>query len=118
MSDLISREAAIEEVAQRWLFEASSESPYVNDDDIGEYRKLARELFEDVPSAEPAPVVAYICDRPKGEWIDKEIPCEPYPPVFFVECSKCGYRVGRETFLENTFNFCPCCGADMRGAER
>lgn len=63
MSDLISREAAIEEVAQQWLFEASSESPYVNDDDIREYRKLARELFEDVPSAEPAPVVAYICDR-------------------------------------------------------
>jgi hypothetical protein len=53
----------------------------------------------------------------RGEWIDKEIPCEPYPPVFFVECSKCGYRVGRETFLENTFNYCPCCGARMKGGE-
>lgn len=62
-SDLISREAAIEAVAQQWLFEASAESPYVNDDDIGEYRKTAEELFADVPSAEPAPVVAYICDR-------------------------------------------------------
>ena len=51
----------------------------------------------------------------RGEWIDKEIPCNPYPPVFCVECSACGYRVGRETYLENTFNFCPNCGADMRG---
>lgn len=51
----------------------------------------------------------------RGEWIDKEIPCNPYPPVFCVECSECGYRVGRETFQENTFNYCPNCGADMRG---
>ena len=50
--DLISRADAIEAVAQEWLSEASAESPYVNDDDIGEYRKLAEELFEDIPSAE------------------------------------------------------------------
>lgn len=49
----------------------------------------------------------------RGEWIDKEIPCNPYPPVFCVECSECGYRVGRETFQENTFNYCPNCGAKM-----
>lgn len=53
----------------------------------------------------------------RGEWVDKEIPCNPYPPVFCVECSACGYRVGRETFQENTFNYCPNCGADMRGEE-
>ena len=52
MSDLINRADAIEAVAQQWLFEASVENPYVNDDDIGEYRKLAEELFEDVPSAD------------------------------------------------------------------
>lgn len=52
MTDLISRADAIEAVAQQWLFEASVGNPYVNDDDIGEYRKLAEELFEDVPSAD------------------------------------------------------------------
>ena len=52
MSDLINRAEAIEAVAQQWLFEASVGNPYVNDDDIGEYRKLAEELFEDVPSAD------------------------------------------------------------------
>ena len=51
-TDLISRADAIEAVAQQWLFEASVGNPYVNDDDIGEYRKLAEELFEDVPSAD------------------------------------------------------------------
>lgn len=49
----------------------------------------------------------------QGEWEDMEIQCNPYPPIFCVECSSCGYRVGRETFLENTFNFCPNCGAKM-----
>lgn len=52
MTDYIKREDAIEAVAQQWLFEASVGNPYVNDDDIGEYRKLAEELFEDVPSAD------------------------------------------------------------------
>lgn len=52
MTDYISRADAIEAVAQEWLSEASAESPYVNDDDIGEYRKLAKELFEDLPSAD------------------------------------------------------------------
>lgn len=53
-TDLINRGRAdaIEAVAQQWLFEASVGNPYVNDDDIGEYRKLAEELFEDVPSAD------------------------------------------------------------------
>lgn len=53
----------------------------------------------------------------QGEWEDMEIQCNPYPPIFCVECSACGYRVGRETFLENTFNFCPNCGAMMKGEE-
>ena len=56
-TDYISRADAIEAVAQQWLFEASVGNPYVNDDDIGEYRKLAEELFEDVPSADAEQVV-------------------------------------------------------------
>lgn len=50
--ELISRADAIEAVAQQWLLEASAESPYVNDDDIDDYRKLAEELLSDIPSAE------------------------------------------------------------------
>lgn len=51
-SDLISRAEAIEAVAEEWLSEASAESPYVNDDDYGAYKKLAEELFADIPSAD------------------------------------------------------------------
>lgn len=60
---LIDIKDAIEAVAQQWLFEASAESPYVNDDDIGEYRKLAEELFEDAPAIEI--VLCMDCNRQK-----------------------------------------------------
>ena len=52
LTDLISRADAIDAVAEEWLSEASAESPYVNEDDIGAYRTLAENLFKDVPSAE------------------------------------------------------------------
>ena len=52
VADYISRADAIEAVAQQWLFETSAESPYVNDDDIDDYRKLVEELLSDIPSAE------------------------------------------------------------------
>ena len=57
MSDLIRREDAIEAIAQQYLFEAQAVSPYVNDDDIGGYRDLARELLAEIPSADAAEVV-------------------------------------------------------------
>ena len=100
-TDLISRADAIEAVAQQWLFEASVGNPYVNDDDIGEYRKLAEELFEDVPSA----------DAVQGEWIDVEN--EPY-----CECSVCGSYIDN---LDDDYAFCPRCGARMtpyKGGEK
>ena len=99
-TDLISRADAIEAVAQQWLFEASAESPYVNDDDIGEYRKLAEKLFEDVPSA----------DAVQGEWqiigYDKD-----YVPIQYT-CSVCGSK-----FLDE-YDFCPDCGARMKGGAK
>lgn len=55
VADYISRADVIEAVAQQWLFEASAESPYVNDDDIDDYRELAEELLSDIPSAEAEP---------------------------------------------------------------
>lgn len=58
VNDLISRADAIEAVAEEWLSEASAESPYVNNDDIGAYKKLAEELFADIPSAN------YITEKP------------------------------------------------------
>ena len=46
--------------------------------------------------------------RPQGEWIDvKDIP-------YLANCSNCGYQM--DTHEEHGyFNYCPYCGADMRG---
>ena len=57
-------------------------------------------IVEDMPSAEP--------ERKHGEWIkekENDVLCH---------CSTCGYKV--VSALSNLFyNFCPHCGADMRG---
>ena len=45
-------------------------------------------------------------DRPKGEWVNEE---GVYGAAY---CSECNY----ELRVNNT-NFCPNCGADMRGGE-
>ena len=47
------------------------------------------------------------CVRPQGKWV------EGYHDYFeTLDCSLCGYvRDNRHA----TFNFCPNCGADMRG---
>ena len=55
----------------------------------------------------------FSADRPKGEWIEM-IDCdpitgEPYPCG--VRCSNCGDTLGCVA------NFCPNCGADMRGED-
>ena len=101
-SDLISRADAIEVLAQQLLFEANTESPYVNDDDIGEYRKLAEELFEYIPSAEAPYMFSeaymkqlrferdYLQDFVNGQWIpcSERLPKEKqevYVTVYFIE---------------------------------
>lgn len=49
-----------------------------------------------------------IC-RPQGEWIDED-------GSYYVNCSCCGYQI--DTHYERGYlNFCPNCGADMRGKE-
>ena len=90
---LISREDAIETVAQQWLFEASAESPYVNDDDIDEYRNLAEGLFEDVPSAEaewipcskrlPEDGIAVLITTENEEVYIDQVITDPYKERYF-----------------------------------
>ena len=47
---------------------------------------------------------ADVRENVSGEWIDERDPLT-------LKCSECGYRVMRY----NNTNFCPNCGADMRG---
>ena len=48
----------------------------------------------------------HVTDRPRGEWVEQEDDYHHY-----WECSECGMGVG----LDDIRNFCPHCGADMRG---
>lgn len=52
-------------------------------------------------------------DRPKGEWIAVEDDCEN----IYWECSNCedAFYLEVGTPKSNNYNYCPCCGADMRG---
>lgn len=91
MSDLIRREDALK---------ALLKLPCKIDSDNYTWIRLSDAfgtIDEDVPSAEP--------ERKKGKWIvhDYALGRERY------ECAECRGRCDLE------YNFCPYCGADMRG---
>ena len=90
MSDLISRQDAIDAVLE--LSEKVEDEMLFIDAIVDE--------IENIPSAEP--------ERKKGEWIDGK----PYVNSHWRVCSVC-----HETSPESWggYNFCPHCGADMRG---
>ena len=71
---------------------------------LGEFWELnlseIKEALDDIPSAEP--------ERHRGEWV------EDGHERGFSECSKCGY-IAVSLLSERHYNFCPSCGADMRG---
>lgn len=48
-------------------------------------------------------------DKPTGEWIKYESPIDYDDGKDAWDCSLCGAMVGKR------MNFCPNCGADMRG---
>ena len=56
--------------------------------------------IKDIPSA----------DRPQGEWIDRGM---RVPSSWVKKCSLCGH----ETDTWRWCNFCPNCGARMKGAD-
>lgn len=65
------------------------------------------DLLNDLPSAQP--------ERKKGKWISTD---DGWDGEYFV-CSVCGcpWTLIKGTPEDNGMNFCPSCGADMRGKE-
>ena len=95
MSDLIRREDALAVLC------FSQETGQMV---CGDLRKLLEEI-KAIPSAEP--------ERKKGKWLHK--PNEYDDDTY--ECSRCGepWTLIEGTPKENNMNYCPNCGADMRG---
>ena len=89
--DCISRQAAIDET---WKYPTYSDPLNVLTE--------VRDRIKALPSAQP--------ERKKGKWVD----CED--GYYLANCSECGFQMDVH---ENRgyFNFCPNCGADMRGGE-
>lgn len=83
--DLISRQAVFD-MANGWTYN------FCDPEDEWAAMKEIREL----PSADP--------ERKRGKWIPFDIP--------WYKCSECGAVRENNSFMEN---FCPYCGADMRG---
>ena len=91
MSDCISRQAVLDALDE---IEAEVADGYGY-----QYAKW-REYFAEMPSAQPEPK--------RGRWIYKNDLITA--PTGYWECSEC--KEGRLLYEEN---FCPHCGADMRG---
>lgn len=76
----------------------------LDDDEIiycgndGEYERY--NIPTDAPTAD-------VVERKKGEWVSLN---------GWITCSKCGCEPPNETNIES--DFCPNCGADMRGEEK
>lgn len=89
--DCISRQAAIEALDKRF-----DSIPIEQTTEI----LLLRKDLRDLPTAEP--------QRIKGKWA---LQSDDY--YEYYECDQCGIAVG----IDDIRNFCPNCGADMRGEQ-
>ena len=97
MSNLISRQAAIDGLGE--------EPPvwYDGEDEIAERNQWRRDVtaIKELPSAQP--------ERKKGRWIPHE---DEDGEHYGDKCSECGVWY---VMPYGKTNFCPNCGADMRG---
>lgn len=103
MSNLISREKAIETLKEYEIVESDN---FTRMDSLSmmTVATIANciEAIEELPTAEP--------ERKKGEWIKEDRGHVEYTGV----CSECGFSsIWYDT--QEYFNFCPNCGCDMRG---
>lgn len=63
--------------------------------------------IDSIPAADVRPVV-------RGKWDEEH---EPFIWMGYTRwnCSCCGFKCGYELEIKSRTNFCPNCGADMRG---
>lgn len=106
MNDLISRQAAIDVLKNRWKKTRNYEGI---GDDIAEECEL---YLKQVPSAQP--------ERKRGEWEEIEVIADAYDIsgvktwASKMKCDQCGFTTIAIEGRFSQYNFCPNCGADMR----
>jgi len=113
MGDLIRREDAFKAILGETIYDNVDDveincgySVLDSEGWIGGIRDALRAI-EYIPSAEP--------ERKKGEWIKEDLSGYLTPGGNSIyHCSECGHTEGPWPHPRLT-NFCPNCGADMRG---
>lgn len=108
MTDLISRQAAIDAVCMEWcgVKHQDCKHPFNVEKDDYYWRDGCETVFRtlpDLPSAEP--------ERKRGKWIEKWHDNKHI--IGDMACSVCGAQM-----LLTFPRFCPCCGAYMREEEQ
>ena len=101
MDDLISRQAAIDVIDAVFPVDPMK-SEYAQGIACG--AALAKTYVEQLPSAQK-----------KGHWIGEHLKYPSGYITFIYHCSECGYEERHAYEDSKPSNFCPNCGADMRG---
>lgn len=104
MSDLISRQAAIDA-----LVKAIREDPYYDSDGAGLSVCDVRVILNELPSAQP--------EQKTGKWIEKEVyETRRKEEMQIAKCSNCEkYLTTPHIYSFNHYNYCPHCGTKMGG---
>lgn len=84
-------------------------------DNVARGIAVACTIVENAPSSDAT-------ERKHGEWKERETFCVTDDPIITewqsARCSTCGkYHTTPYMYYFTNFNYCPNCGADMRGAE-
>ena len=107
MSDLISREAAIDALSANFTI-TGLENKYT----VVNYINGVIEKIKALPTIE---------ERKKGKWDERKVfdtEDSDIAQMQSAKCSMCGkYHTTPYLYFFDNFNFCPNCGADMRGGE-
>ena len=96
---LINSDALIQDLA-RWLKQVDPTHPQ----EVNAIPPMEDIIVSILMTIEEQPTI----ERKKGEWIRM--------PYHVTECSECGFSL--EDWIQGAlYNYCPNCGADMRGRE-
>lgn len=118
MQDLISRQATIDALAKNMPSLTTPDGTGQFDHDIqvtDEAYVDCMQIIHELPSAEP--------ERKKGEWEEIEVIADAYDIsgvktwASKMMCGQCGFTTIAIEGHFSQYNYCPNCGADMRGGE-
>ena len=105
MSEYIEREAALESVREKLLISESLPDTIAKSASVFTLASM-NDSLKSIPAADVRPVV-------RGRW---ELDRDPGEPWRYV-CNICGEKTKDTVMGKPRANFCPNCGADMRGGD-